>query len=763
MYLILDNRLQQVGVLDNDRPASCKFYDDVVVTQLADESGKVWSDNLTISASYGYHETDYIVAGNHILKQKRNGKYYIYRIIEVRETTAGQTFAKTATCENLLISDLNHTVLDNKNLINATSEQIFEYALQNSGWIISDNEFAGDTKSIDFTGRKEGREAFSEAVSLFNVEIDAYVEFSAGQITKCVDIKRKIGDNNGVRIEYEKNVVDMSRIENEESFYTALIVEGGTPSGKDSPITIASVNGGKDYIVNENANDQFNDGKEYRFGKVQNEKIFNASGLLTWGKEQLEKASRPLFNYEIDISLFNEDIQIGDTVRIINLDMSPALTVIARIISVTESEANPSENKVVAGEFVTVKSVKPSDVSALEALIFETQRDIEESKTYKIELAGANVIKSSQLETQIIARVFSGKDNITSSIAPANFVWSLFDKDGNHVESWEREWAGKGNVVTIPASLMAGASISCTVVDDVSEVMLVSAKEEDAILLAELGAGTGITNVMQCAGVDYERGHIYWTQASNYAGYTESFILTRTDLRGIYIDSVRCLEGGHGTTIGLEWSELESEMYIWTHWFTDAKHTANAIVRFKYVGTSTPALLTYEKTDYKLNTGTTYYRVTYDTKNNYVVLSDGGANLGISICNVSDVLKGKITPLYRCSGKEMGFNIATMTLQSTCAAFPYAYLSYGAGITGTDRNTVICYDMINKEVIYKLAFTFDKGTIVPTGSVAEMEGAFIYFDGNGVRNLSCNFGFGEPGKRVNRIYRIREKEVLVSE
>ncbi|MCH3052525.1 hypothetical protein K3W87_15355, partial [Listeria monocytogenes] len=73
------------------------------------------------------------------------------------------------------------------------------------------------------------------------------------------------------------------------------------------------------------------------------------------------------------------------------------------------------------------------------------------------------------------------------------------------------EWAGKGNVVTIPASLMADASISCTVVDDASEVMLVSAKEEDAILLAELGAGTGITNVMQCAGVDYERGHIYWT------------------------------------------------------------------------------------------------------------------------------------------------------------------------------------------------------------------------------------------------------------
>lgn len=63
--------------------------------------------------------------------------------------------------------------------------------------------------------------------------------------------------------------------------------------------------------------------------------------------------------------------------------MSPALTVIARIISVTESEANPSENKVVAGEFVTVKSVKPSDVSALEALIFETQRDIEESKHIK--------------------------------------------------------------------------------------------------------------------------------------------------------------------------------------------------------------------------------------------------------------------------------------------------------------------------------------------------------------------------------------------
>ncbi|MCB2597466.1 hypothetical protein KQ739_16030, partial [Listeria monocytogenes] len=77
--------------------------------------------------------------------------------------------------------------------------------------------------------------------------------------------------------------------------------------------------------------------------------------------------------------------------------------------------ANPSENKLVAGAFVTVKSVKPSDVSALEALIFETQRDIEESKTYKSELAGANVNKSSQLETQIIARVYSGKDNITSS------------------------------------------------------------------------------------------------------------------------------------------------------------------------------------------------------------------------------------------------------------------------------------------------------------------------------------------------------------
>lgn len=63
MIYILNSDDKIIGYLDNNNAGACPFYNDVHSSKIADESGKIWAETLTLDVPYGYEETDLLDTG----------------------------------------------------------------------------------------------------------------------------------------------------------------------------------------------------------------------------------------------------------------------------------------------------------------------------------------------------------------------------------------------------------------------------------------------------------------------------------------------------------------------------------------------------------------------------------------------------------------------------------------------------------------------------------------------------------------------------
>jgi hypothetical protein len=73
---------------------------------------------------------------------------------------------------------------------------------------------------------------------------------------------------------------------------------------------------------------------------------------------------------------------------------------------------------------------------------------------YRVDLLSTNgvVFKNGDISTQIIATVYHGKDDITSTLAATDFVWSRISDDAAGDSTWNNAHVGVGNKITITTS-----------------------------------------------------------------------------------------------------------------------------------------------------------------------------------------------------------------------------------------------------------------------------------------------------------------------
>lgn len=766
-YAILDQNLDVCGVLDLNGKG-CKFYNDLRSTKIADEQGKIWSDTIEISVPYGYAETEYITQGYHLLKEANDGYMYCYRIYNWEDSKYGNTSVKKALGLNLLAWDLSHKIVPAKTITQANSQQTFEYILQGTGWEINENGFSGGAKSVEFTSGQNAMYWLDQKISDFSVEIRAYVQVYNGKIIrKLIDIVEELGESNGDRLEYSRDLTGLTRTGNDSQMYTKLYVYGGSRSD-GSLATISSVNDGRDYLLDDDANDLYNNGGPYLEGYVVNSAIVNPGGLLTWGKEQLEKYNHPKYTYTVDVAYLGFTPNLGDHFQVVDFSMLPELTITARAIQLDESEANPINNKVILGEFIDILAVTPSDIWELQAKAAQAAQELAKAVSYNVEIFTPDGLDfSTNTQTKrVIVRVFEGGQNVTSTLSKSSYIWEKIDPDGTHDTDWEKAHANSGNVINVGIEV-AGSTIRCNVDNGTSEPILF-ATESDAAYFATLPldnpSGDVNKRVAQCAKVDAQNGYIYWSQeysgpkkAAN--GNWQSFNITRTTITGEYVDQMWVIAGGHGTNFGIE--HVGSDLYIWTPMINTSKSTLNVnhhwgIARFKY---QPDKILKYGDSSIRFyDLGGTYYRLDYDERSDYVHLSSGEAMF--YVCKRSDIESNKFKPIYSMSASEVGFDADSQTFQMSCLNFPYVYFCSG-DVFPIDERVTYCVDIRSRSLVYKIVYTFEEGTINPIGLYNEPECTSVYYDNNGKKWLIQGFAWGnenlEDSQRTNQIYRIAER------
>ncbi|MGC4375933.1 phage tail spike protein [Fictibacillus sp. Mic-4] len=765
MYVILDPDLNVCGVLDlNGR--GCKFYDDLRSTKIADDQGKIWSDTLELSVPYGYRETEYMAQGYHLLKQGNDGFFYCYRITEWEDDAGGPTHVKKVQAINLLAWDLTHKIVPAKTFSAANSQDAFEHILQQTGWEIGENDFFGGTKSLEFSAGNNAQYWLDQLTSQFSVEVRARVEVYNGKIVrKLIDIVEELGESTGYRLEYGHDLLGLTRTGSDQEMYTKLYVYGGTNS-KNEVVSIASVNGGREYLVDDDANDLYNNGGPYLEGYIVNDQILNPSGLLDWGKEQLKKWNHPKYNYTVDVAYLGYKPNLGDHFQVVDFSMQPALTISARVLQIDESEANPTNNKVILGEFVEIVAVTPADIWELRAKAAQAAQDAAQAKAYKVEYFTPDGTDfSDNTEKRIIVRVYFGREDVTAKKPASSFVWQKINPDGSHDTDWESRYANTGNVIIV-GSEVAGSTIRCQVNDELSDPIIFATEEDAAYFLTFPMDAVGIDGVnqrvVQYAQIDFPRGHVYYTQLYSGSKYrppdyktVESFELSRCTTDGTFIDSMLCLHGGHGSHFGIEY--VNGKLWIWSLYF-DPTNKKYHVVKFPYQPGKVIDWGDSSITDL-LAFGSTGYRVNLDVRNGYVLLVNGVTNPTFYVCKKSDVEAKQFKPLYTARGSDINYFGTDQTYQSACLDFPYVYLASG-NADNSDQRVMYCFDIRSKSLVYRIVYTFDKGTINPIGSVRESETISYYYDTSGKKWLIQGFAFSnenaEETQKTNQLFRINE-------
>lgn len=126
---------------------------------------------------------------------------------------------------------------------------------------------------------------------------------------RYIDYLEEYGTTSTQTIEFQKNILDLSQRISSENVITALIPLGAKDETTELPLTIVSVNDGKDYIVDETAVSLFG----YIYGTNTWDDVTLPENLLTKGQEFLQQNIANSVSIEVDavdLSMLNVDINV---------------------------------------------------------------------------------------------------------------------------------------------------------------------------------------------------------------------------------------------------------------------------------------------------------------------------------------------------------------------------------------------------------------------------------------------------------------------
>jgi len=92
--------------------------------------------------------------------------------------------------------------------------------------------------------------------------------------------------------------------------------------------------------------------------------------------------------------------------------------------------------------------------------------ELEDDIVWKIELTSSKgfTFKNGIIDTVISAKVYRGKDDVTSTIASSGFIWKKYDKNGVLDTAWTNAHIGVGNSISVTsADVKERAIFSCDV------------------------------------------------------------------------------------------------------------------------------------------------------------------------------------------------------------------------------------------------------------------------------------------------------------
>ncbi|MGF9860297.1 phage tail spike protein [Priestia endophytica] len=305
-------------------------------------------DNTTYAAT--------LMQQNLVLKEVRDGRIVPYIITEVEKDPNDKSIITYAS--GAWINLAKDDYIRPQKIEGKTVNEFMDIALIGTKWKRGKTEYAG-FHSMTIDEFIDPLSFLKKIASLFELEIIYRVEVVGSQIAGWyVDMVKKRGRETGKEVTLGKDLVGIKRIENSQNICTALIgfikKEGG------EVLTIADINKGMPYIVDNDAFQRWNEKGKHKFGfyTPETELDITPERLLTLMKTELAKRVNTSISYDVQaqsigrvFGLAHELINEGDTIRIKDIGFTPKLYLEARAIVGDESHTDPSQDKYAFGDY----------------------------------------------------------------------------------------------------------------------------------------------------------------------------------------------------------------------------------------------------------------------------------------------------------------------------------------------------------------------------------------------------------------------------
>lgn len=154
---------------------------------------------------------------------------------------------------------------------------------------------------------------------------------------------------------------------------------------------------------------------------------------------QLKKNNEPEISYDVNPYKIPKEIDIGDRVRIIDHDYSPALYLEARLVDVTTSSTNDYIDRAVFANFVPKTSGIAERLLNLQASVQDFKYSFENQPyLMSIESTSGNVFKDDIVDTHLIAKLT--KAGIDQSANVDGYIWERISKYPDKVLIKDENW-----------------------------------------------------------------------------------------------------------------------------------------------------------------------------------------------------------------------------------------------------------------------------------------------------------------------------------
>lgn len=338
-----------------------------------------------------------------------------------------------------------------------------------------------------------------------------YIVFTQAEDgSRAINWLESLGSQSGQVIEFGENLLDFSRTgANTTNLATGLVPYGAKDEKTKKRLTIASVNGGKDYILADDAIAV----RGTIMATVTWDDVTKASNLLAKAQAYLNSSKLFITSLELtalDLSYMDKSIDsftVGDSIRVVStphgVDESFQLT------QMTEDLLNPASSRITLGK--DIPSLTGADVagdrrgqSALEAVKVQVDTGVDlsgyathdELSSYatKNELTGYATAQALSAEVSARAGAINKVDGVVhiSGGAPINMLGGKIDINGSEINFGKEIRFLNGLGIRIADKdgnyyyvLRVDNANSCVVGNDYTNLYL---RGKDAVYLYKTGA-----------------------------------------------------------------------------------------------------------------------------------------------------------------------------------------------------------------------------------------------------------------------------------